>query len=665
MYKHCIALFLLFFIPISSGLAQQGGKDVPDGKEAREYFVTSLVKIASPVLEALGKNELKKTMPVETTANPWGDRKQVTYLEAFGRTLSGMAPWLELGPDNTTEGKLREKYIRLTLRGIQNATDPDSADFMNFTKGGQPLVDAAFFAQGLLRAPTQLWERLDKQTQGNVLTALKSTRDISPAYSNWLLFTAMVEAALLKFEGKADMVRIEYALNKHKEWYLGDGMYGDGPDFHWDYYNSYVIQPMLLDIGNVLKEKKGALEGWRYQAFLKDYRLFTERAQRYAAIQERLIAPDGTYPPIGRSIPYRYGAFQALSQMALLRKLPKEISAAQVRSALYSVVKKHHSAPDMFDEKGWLTLGFYGRDPEIAEGYLSTGSLYLCTEVFLILGLSPETPFWTDPPADWTQKKIWSGKKVSRDHAYYPKKDKEPDWETVIDGTSFAGYDVFAKHWNYLYPWGSDHNGSARMYAGPENREQLALNDGVLRIKATPVNKDEGKSSSPPHQQIKYHSGAIHAKHHIEISREYPVYKVSGEFRAPIAKGTWPAFWLTAVDGWPPESDILEFKGDTYNWQNTFITPEEVSTVKKNIPDAMEAWHEYTAVLKRIDDKMITIEYFIDGKRTGSHRANFTGKPLWLIINLQMEGSSGSPGPEAETFYYARNVTVKRSKEEG
>ncbi|UGU15238.1 DUF2264 domain-containing protein [Sinomicrobium kalidii] len=663
MYKYRIHLFLLAFMLVSVTRAQQEERqDIPEGSKVREYFVTNLVKIAGPVLEAAGRNELKKNMPVETTAHPWGDRKKVTYLEAFGRTLSGIAPWLELGPDNTEEGKLREKYIRLALKGIHNATDPDAPDFMNFTEGGQPLVDAAFFAQGLLRAPGQLWNRLDKETQSNVIKALKSTRQISPAYSNWLLFTGMVEAALLKFEGKADMVRIEYALNKHKEWYLGDGIYGDGPDFHWDYYNSYVIQPMLLDIGAVLKEKKEALGDWRYKSFLRDYSLFRERAQRYAAIQERLISPEGTYPPIGRSIPYRYGAFQALSQIALLQKLPEEITPAQVRSALYAVVKKHHSAPDMFDENGWLTLGFYGRDPEIAEGYLSTGSLYLCTEVFLVLGLSPDTPFWTDPPKDWTQKKVWNGRKISRDHAFYPKKNREPDWETVIDSTSFAGYSNFEKQWNYLYPWGSDHNGSARMYAGPENREQLSLNNEVLQIKATPVKKDEGKSSSPPHLKIKYHSAAVHAKHHITVNKEYPVYKISGTFKAPVTRGTWPAFWLTAVDGWPPESDILEFKGDAYNWQNTFITPEEVSTIKKNIPDAMEKWHEYTAVLKRIDDKMTTIEYFIDGKKTGTHRANFTGKPLWLIINLQMEGSSDPPGPETETFYYAKNITVQRAK---
>lgn len=65
----------------------------------------------------------------------------------------------------------------------------------------------------------------------------------------------MVEAALLKFGDEADLFRLEQPVQKHMEWYLGDGIYGDGPDFHWDYYNSYVIQPMLLDILKTMEEK--------------------------------------------------------------------------------------------------------------------------------------------------------------------------------------------------------------------------------------------------------------------------------------------------------------------------------------------------------------------------------------------------------------------------
>ncbi|GAA4932740.1 hypothetical protein GCM10023314_01390 [Algibacter agarivorans] len=170
----------------------------------------------------------------------------------------------------------------------------------------------------------------------------------------------MVEAAILKFEGEADMVRIQYALNKHKEWCLGDGMYGDGPNFHWDYYNVFVIHPMLLGIWNVLISKKETLKSWRYKDVTSEYNQALNKAKSYAGIQEKLISPEGTYPPIGRSLTYRFGAFQALSQMAMFEKLPSQIEPSQVRSALKAVIKKHLETKNMFDENGWLTIGFYG-----------------------------------------------------------------------------------------------------------------------------------------------------------------------------------------------------------------------------------------------------------------------------------------------------------------
>jgi len=392
------------------------------GKESRKYFVTTLTKIAHPVLDALSNNRLKLDMPVETSPNAYGDRDKVTYLEAFGRTLSGMAPWLELGADTTEEGKLRQHYIKLALQCIDNATNPRAADFMNFTDGGQPLVDAAFLAQALIRAPHQLWDPLAPGVKQNVLNALKSTRAISPAYTNWLLFTGMIEAAILKFdaEGQADMVRLEYALNKHNEWYLGDGVYGDGPDFHYDYYNSFVIQPMILDILSVFEDKKEALKNWRYKTdYIDNYNTFLERSRRYAGIQERLISPEGTYPPTGRSLAYRVGTFQLLSQVALLQQLPDGVSPAQVRCALQAIIKKQMEAPGTYDAKGWLTIGFYGHQPEIGEPYISTGSLYLCTEAFIVLGLPPGSSFWSAPDALYTQQQIWGGKKAPIDHAYY------------------------------------------------------------------------------------------------------------------------------------------------------------------------------------------------------------------------------------------------------
>jgi hypothetical protein len=404
-------LFVVLLVCPGFSQVKTGAKasSINDGKRERQYCVEVLTHIADPVLNALSKNELIIKMPVESMD---GKRNYSTHLEAFGRLLSGLSPWLELGPDNSAEGILRKKYIDLSLLCIKNAVDPKAADFLNFNKGNQPLVDAAFFAQALLRAPTQLWGGLDNETKANVINALKSSRVITPSYSNWLMFSATVEAALYKFDKSADLMRIDYAIKQHMLWYKGDGMYGDGPDFHFDYYNSFVIQPMLLEVLSTLIEVN------QKDTYNKLYAEFLKRSQRYAAIQERLISPEGTFPPVGRSLAYRFGAFQLLSKIAFMHALPKELQPQQVRAALYSVIKRQVEAPGPFDKNGWLQIGFAGHQPGMGENYISTGSLYLCSTAFIMLGLPQSDPFWQGKDLPWTSKKIWSGEDLPVDHAY-------------------------------------------------------------------------------------------------------------------------------------------------------------------------------------------------------------------------------------------------------
>ena len=68
----------------------------------------------------------------------------------------------------------------------------------------------------------------------------------------------MVEAALSALGARPDAMRVDYALRQHDQWYKGDGAYGDGPAFHWDYYNSFVIHPMLLDVLDVFRDRRPA-----------------------------------------------------------------------------------------------------------------------------------------------------------------------------------------------------------------------------------------------------------------------------------------------------------------------------------------------------------------------------------------------------------------------
>jgi hypothetical protein len=378
------------------------------GVQDRAYWCQVAGRLTTPMLTALAERKLKAVMPVEAHPNS-KDRPQYTYLEGLGRLLAGVAPWFEARDDGTAEGKERSRFAALARAGIDAATDPGSPDFFNFSKGRQPLVDAAFLAQAMLRAPNELWKKLEARVQKNVVAALVSSRPIPAGENNWKLFATMVEVFLHRAGVKRDDARLFEGITKHREWYVGDGMYGDGPEFHWDYYNSFVIQPMLVEALDVVVD-----EGAEWKAF---HEKALERLSRFAAIQERLIAPDGSYPAIGRSIAYRAGAFQGLALAAWRKILPKEVAPAQARVALTAVIRRTMEAPGTFDANGWLRIGLAGHQPGLGESYISTGSLYLSSFALLPLGLPATDPFWSAPPARTTWEKIWSGENLPADKA--------------------------------------------------------------------------------------------------------------------------------------------------------------------------------------------------------------------------------------------------------
>lgn len=382
---------------------------MPTGSGTRPFWHHLLVRLTTPPLEALAQGRLRATLPLADLPGAGAPDTFTPGLEIIGRTLAGLAPWLELKDVPADEAASQSRLRQLALAAIRSGLDPASPDRLNFTIGTQPLVDAAFLAHALLRAPQALWAAHDSTTRDRLVAALRSTRIIKPWPNNWLLFSAMVEAALLRFTGEADLAPIAHAVDQHEQWYKGDGAYGDGADFHWDYYNSYVIQPMLLD---VLAVADTHTDRWR--ALLPGVR---RRAERYALVQERLIAQDGSFPALGRSLTYRCGAFQHLAQLALQHALPAALPPAQVRGALTAVIRRTLTAPGTFDSAGWLRPGLCGHQPGLAETYISTASLYLCTTAFLPLGLPASDEFWSGADMPLSSQQLWSGVDLPADQA--------------------------------------------------------------------------------------------------------------------------------------------------------------------------------------------------------------------------------------------------------
>ena len=374
----------------------------------REKWIRYMQSIVDPVFCALERGELCEKMPVRFYGTD--DRAPYAALEAFGRAFCGFAPFLnEFDRDEKEELLAKEYRARLAVC-FDKATDPASPDYMNFGQRGgeQPLVDAAFLAHGLVRAKS-FAENLDEDLKKQIVEAFKISRRIVAHESNWLLFSGMVEAGIHILGGEADMMRIAYCIRQHQQWYHGDGFYGDGAAFHMDYYNSFVIQPMLIDITRVFRDKE--IPGFPVAVFCDRS---VVRASRYAEILERMIGADGSYVYVGRSLTYRFGAFQLLAQACLQHFC--QISPAMVRCALTAVIDRVMES-GIFDKDGWLLHGIYGEQPSLSEPYISTGSLYLCSAVFLPLGLPESDPFWSGEDEPWTSRKVLAGMDQKSDHA--------------------------------------------------------------------------------------------------------------------------------------------------------------------------------------------------------------------------------------------------------
>ncbi len=397
-----------------------------DGASDRAYWTELAYTMAAPVLENMANGTLQKNMKLELSPT-WDNRdKKVAYMECFGRLMAGIAPWLTLPDDDTAEGKKRKQLREWALKAYANAVDPESPDYLGWRSGGQTLVDAAYVVESLFRGYSALWEPLDQVTKERYIKEIQGLRRYDPPYTNWVLFVGMEEAFLMYVGADYDAYRIKMAVSKAEEWYVGDGLYSDGPSFAFDYYNAYVIQPMYTEILQMVAARQPnnnylvRSHGDNRNGAKNRLGVVMKRMQKYSVILERFISPEGTFPVVGRSIPYRLAVLQPLALLPWLKQLPQELHNGQVRCGITAVMKRMFEGKGKtnFTEDGYLTIGFVGSHPNVADWYTNNGSLYMTSLAFMPLGLPADDPFWTDAPEKWTSKKAWEGDDFPKDHKW-------------------------------------------------------------------------------------------------------------------------------------------------------------------------------------------------------------------------------------------------------
>lgn len=406
--RNKMKIVLAMIIAIFVAAPMQAKKKTVE-KTDRQVWADLCYKISQPVLENMSKGNFQKDFPLELSPTWDGRDTKVAYLETFARLMAGISPWLALPDDGTPEGKQRKQLHEWAIQAYKNAVDPNSPDKITWlTNTSQPLCDASYLVESFMRAPEATWGQLDEVTKKRYIEGLKSLRTIRPAYNNWLLFRAMVEVFFMSIGEDVDEYALSVGLQKMSEWYLSDGWYSDGPEYAMDYYNSYVMHPMMVEVVEMCKKHKFSTP--------ISLDLAVKRMNRFNTILERFISPEGAYPAVGRSVIYRMGAFQTLAMSAWKYGLPKDLTNGSVRSALTCVMKRMFAVDGNFDDKGYLRLGFAGHQPNLANYYSNSGSLYMTSLVFMPLGLPAAHPFWTAPAEPWTSQKAWSGQEFPEDY---------------------------------------------------------------------------------------------------------------------------------------------------------------------------------------------------------------------------------------------------------
>lgn len=406
--RNKMKIVLAMIIAIFVAAPMQAKKKTVE-KTDRQVWADLCYKISQPVLENMSKGNFQKDFPLELSPKWDGRDTKVAYLETFARLMAGISPWLALPDDGTPEGKQRKQLHEWAIQAYKNAVDPNSPDKITWlTNTSQPLCDASYLVESFMRAPEATWGQLDEVTKKRYIEGLKSLRTIRPAYNNWLLFRAMVEVFFMSIGEDVDEYALSVGLQKMSEWYLSDGWYSDGPEYAMDYYNSYVMHPMMVEVVEMCKKHKFSTP--------ISLDLAVKRMNRFNTILERFISPEGAYPAVGRSVIYRMGAFQTLAMSAWKYGMPKDLTNGSVRSALTCVMKRMFAVDGNFDDKGYLRLGFAGHQPNLANYYSNNGSLYMTSLVFMPLGLPADHPFWTAPAEPWTSQKAWSGQEFPEDY---------------------------------------------------------------------------------------------------------------------------------------------------------------------------------------------------------------------------------------------------------
>lgn len=279
-------------------------------------------------------------------------------LEGLARFLPLAASWLASGrPEVIDLGGRKVSVSDLIRRGLLAGTDRDGPDFWGVvTTRHQTLVESADIALAVWISRKQVWEKLSKAEQAQVVTWLRRALEVDTNQGNWLLFPILVHRVLVAL-GQNDCcndVSMQRYYADFKKLVAGGGWFNDG-SLGVDYYNVWAKQYVLF---------------WLDQIDPKFDPEFIRNSNRaMVGFYRHLVSPKGA-PLWGRSICYRMAtAVPLLTAQVLAPDVISKGEAMRALDATWGYFVSHGAL-----RHGIITQGFCGQDMALVNEYTAPGS---------------------------------------------------------------------------------------------------------------------------------------------------------------------------------------------------------------------------------------------------------------------------------------------------
>jgi beta-glucanase (GH16 family) len=228
--------------------------------------------------------------------------------------------------------------------------------------------------------------------------------------------------------------------------------------------------------------------------------------------------------------------------------------------------------------------------------------------------------------------------------------DQTQIWNQTF-GDEFNGVALDPAKWTTCYWWvsnnGCTNSGNAeQQWYTPSN---VIESDGTLKLRA-----QRETILAPNGKTYDYTSGMISSGRDTSLLSTPPRFQFKYGYmeiraRLPAGTGLWPAFWtLPSSQGWPPEIDVMEGRGDrptdvnvgVYNKTSTGATVHG-STWINGLADYTAGFHTFG-----VDWEPAYLDYYVDGvlRIRVSDTTRIPTEPMYVLANLAVGGNwPGSP----------------------